>query len=84
MEEGHNNCKVVGRGTASSTTWDILQFLMKKAPQYYYKHYFTKALNMKGFEVDELHIMVTMRDKFSQNNGSRNTNQFNSANSNSG
>jgi hypothetical protein len=45
MESGYKNCKVVGRGTASQYSWDIYQYLLKKAPQYSYQYHKTTALN---------------------------------------
>jgi hypothetical protein len=60
---------------ASIMTWDLYQFILKKAPQYLISYHKTQALNKDGNVVDELHFMVSQKNSsgYNQNSqGSRN------------
>lgn len=86
LEEGYKNCKIVGRGIAAQTSINILTFLKKKAPQYYYQQETTQALNKQGNVVDEIHILVSKRGGAPIQNDRQNfnptRNSLNYANSN--
>jgi hypothetical protein len=60
---------------ASIMTWELYQFILKKAPQYLISYHKTQALNKEGKVVDELHFMVSQKNSNGYNQssyGSRN------------
>jgi hypothetical protein len=47
-QQGYNYCKIVGRGGATETTWELMTILKRKEPSFVMEHQYTKAFNKQG------------------------------------
>lgn len=65
LSSGFPNCKIVARGTATQFAFDVVQEAKHQlnSSKYNFKESHTTALNKHGNEVDELHIMISLREQ---------------------
>ena len=59
LQEGYQQLKIVARGRAVPLAEELQEVIKCKVTGYYFSVTYTKALNVRGKVVDELHVMIS-------------------------
>jgi hypothetical protein len=68
--------KIVGRGRAVQVTKELVDSIKKRMPFVYFQVRYTQALNKIGEVVDEIHVMVNVKENLRTNNNRNGNNNI--------